>query len=224
MYKSRGAPWDMKWALSSEEMFSQLWENVPSVVSKCSLSYEKMFPQLWVNVPSVIRKCSLSFEEMFPQLWGNVSSVMRKCSLLGRKCSLNYEEMFPQLWGNVLSVMRKCSLSYKEMFPQLWGNVPSVIRKCSLSYEEMFLCKPLPFTKKFWRRMFFHGSRRSLRNQIASSNRTEHWHTRWRLCRTGWRPTRAFIAKTFGSHTHQIKTPLFQFPDAQATPQQHRWA
>ena len=57
-------------------------------------------------------------------------------------------------------------------------------------------------------RKFFYGSKRSLKNQITSSNKTKHQTTRQRLCTIGWTPTLAFGPKTFGFYSHQIWTPL----------------
>ena len=60
------------------------------------------------------------------------------------------------------------------------------------------------------RTKLFHGSRRSLRNQIKSSNGTELLHPRRRLCRTGWTPTWAFDSKTFESPDLNPKVTSFK--------------
>ena len=67
----------------------------------------------------------------------------------------------------------------------------------------------LRFIKTFWRRYFFHESRRALRNPITSSNRTERKHTRQRIWRTGWRPVLAFEPNLFDTHSHQMWTPSY---------------
>ena len=61
--------------------------------------------------------------------------------------------------------------------------------------------------KMSWRRKFFHGWRRSVRNWIASSSRTERRHTWQRLCWNDWTPTWTFGSKNFDLHTHQMWNP-----------------
>ena len=56
----------------------------------------------------------------------------------------------------------------------------------------------------FWRQKIFHESRKLLKNQIMSSNKTERRHIQQRLCRTSWTPTRTIELKTFGTHSQQI--------------------
>ena len=59
--------------------------------------------------------------------------------------------------------------------------------------------------RNFGDRKFYHESRRSLRNQSAFSNKTEHRHTRQRLCKTDW--AWAFDSKIFSLHSRHIWTP-----------------
>ena len=66
----------------------------------------------------------------------------------------------------------------------------------------------MPFTKKLWRRKFFHGPRRLLRNQITSFNRTQRRHTQ------DWLDANmSFWPKDFWPHNHQIEAFSLQLVD-----------
>ena len=68
--------------------------------------------------------------------------------------------------------------------------------------------------EKFLRRKFFHELKRSLSDQITSSNKTERRHLRQRLCRTGWTPTWVFGPKILATTVIRFKPPRHQPADA----------
>ena len=61
---------------------------------------------------------------------------------------------------------------------------------------------------KNWWLNLVRGSRRSLRNQIMSSNRMGYQHIRQKLCRTGWRSKCSFDSKTFDPSKSSDLKPL----------------